>query len=70
MNNKADIIVTMLRQAYPRALSYADLWQPMLQGMSLADRRNATGGSTLRTLVKQGKVRKITEGFYVLVPGH
>lgn len=55
----------VLRQAYPKALSYTDIWTGVLGGSPSREAlKNMHGGNALKTLVKQGKVKQICPGFY------
>lgn len=63
-----DIIEKMLKDAYPRALTYTELWQPITNGLGTIEKEYRSGGSATRTLLKKGKIKQITSGYYCWVP--
>lgn len=65
---KTETMESLLKGVYPRALSYAELFHPILNGVKAVNRANTHSGTPLRTLVKQGKAKRITDGFYCWIP--
>jgi hypothetical protein len=67
-NDKHTTVLNALRKVYPGAMSYIELWDLITVGVPPADRLNKRGGNLFRTLLKQGKVAKVTTGYYAYVP--
>jgi hypothetical protein len=63
-----DNILGQLKTAYPRSVCYSDLYRNALPGVGQSERIDQNGGSRFKTLVKQGKIKRVVEGFYVWIP--
>lgn len=71
INSKSAItnsIINSLTRVYPRAMSYAQLFDIALNGVPASQRSSMNGGSYMRNLEKQKRVKKVTTGFYCLIP--
>ena len=61
-------IMDQLLTAYPRALSYSDLFETVLNGVPASARHHKQGGTYLNKLVNDGRIKRICRGFYCAIP--
>lgn len=61
-------IMSKLNSAYPKAVSYIDLWDYALNGVPASTKLNKRGGTYLKLLVARGQAKQITRGFYTAIP--
>jgi len=61
-------ILVQLQTAYPRAVSYSDLYRNALPITTHTSQIDKNGGTRLRTLIKNGQVKRVVEGYYVWIP--
>lgn len=67
-NEITNKIVEKLTIAYPRAVSYSDLFRYALPSATHTDQIDKNGGTYLKTLVRQGRAKRVVEGYYCLIP--
>jgi len=57
-------IMKFLDNRFPKAASYTDIMKHIFPGLSYGDRHSLQGGSIMKGLIKKGKVKQITIGYY------